>query len=70
MKIRSSVIEEAFYSHRARWLTVVFKTGTTYIYEDFPEENWQEFRDAPSRGSYYSLNIRDKFRYRRLTGVS
>lgn len=48
MKIRSSVLAEAFYSHRAGWLIVVFKTGTSYLYEDFPEESWQEFRDRKS----------------------
>ncbi len=59
MKIKSSNISEAFYSHKAAFLIIVFKDGASYHYRDVPLEIWQEFLASDSKGSYFHHNIRN-----------
>ena len=34
----------------------------TYIHQDMPYEIWENFKNADSKGSYYSRNIRGRYR--------
>jgi hypothetical protein len=41
---------------------LVIKTGNrTYIYQDIPFEVWESFKNADSKGSYYSRNIKGNY---------
>jgi hypothetical protein len=66
MKIHSSNIEEAFYSWKSHLLMVVFKSGGAYVYKDVSPSTWQDFRDAPSRGSYFATYIRNEYDFTKL----
>jgi len=46
------------------WLR--FRSGEVYRYFGFPEERYQEFLDAESRGRYFLNHVRNHFRYERL----
>lgn len=42
---------------------LVIKTGNrTYIHQDMPFEVWESFKNADSKGSFYSRNIRGNYR--------
>jgi hypothetical protein len=59
MKVHSSNLDEAFYSHKRNYLIVVFKNGAVYSYENVPLEKWEEFKKAESKGSWFYHNIRN-----------
>ena len=59
MKIKSSNIAEAFYSHKASFLIIVFKNGASYHYKNVPEETWNEFKASESKGKYFYYQIKD-----------
>ena len=42
----------AGYDSRTEKLTVVFRDGTWWEYRGVPQEMWQEFKSAPSKGVY------------------
>lgn len=66
MKVHSSNIEEAFYSHKGSFLIIVFKSGSAYLYQDVPLHIWEEFKNFKSKGKYFYYNIREKFFYQKI----
>ncbi len=63
----SSVIRGFRYDQFRRRLTVTFVSGEVYEYEDVPPEVTEDFRAAPSKGRFFGPNIRDRYRYHRVT---
>lgn len=59
----STVIRAWNYDEAERRLDVLFVSGKRYSYHDVPAEVAEEMRAAFSKGSYYSRNIRDRFRF-------
>lgn len=43
-------------------LTVEFRSGTTYHYEDVEYEVVNKFIEAPSAGKYFNSEIKSKYR--------
>lgn len=41
--------------------------GLTYAYFDFPAEKFQDFLKAESKGRFLNQEIRDKYKYQKLT---
>ena len=71
--VESSNIESISYDADARELYVTFhKDGiptSTYVYIDFPVEEWEVFRDSPvdsSFGRHFSQYIRQNYRFVKL----
>ena len=71
--VESSNIFEYGYDSDARELYVTFHKGniptSTYVYIDFPVEEWEVFRDSPADGSWgkhFSAYIRNNYRYVKL----
>lgn len=42
-------------------LTVYFKNGKEYVYEEVPWELVRDFKNSDSAGKFYSANIKGKF---------
>ena len=42
--------------------------GEIYQYFDVPISLWRRFVSAPSKGHFFYVNVRSKFKYRKLTG--
>lgn len=42
--------------------------GDVYEYFDFPVREWKKFITAPSKGHFFWKYVRNKYRYRKLTG--
>ena len=47
-----------------------FRNGEIYGYFDFPEDQYQAFLQAESRGRHFLSHIRGRFRYQRLARSS
>ena len=58
----SSAIAGATYDPDTRQLTVQFKGGgTSYTYQDVPEDVWDQFVTAPSPGTFWRESIKDQY---------
>lgn len=64
--IESKMFTAAAYAVERRTLYLRFTSGEVYQYFEFPEQDYQEFLHAESRGRYFLSHIRDHFRYERL----
>jgi KTSC domain len=62
----SSLLTTMTYSDHAT-LDVVFRTGAVYRYFAVPARVVEGLRTAPSPGAYFHRQIRNRFRYHRLT---
>ena len=59
----SSVIKKYFYKPELQILTIVYVSGAVYDYLDVPQEVFDDFRAAFSKGIYLNKNIKPNFRY-------
>jgi len=65
LRVASSVIRYYHYDPVQQRLDVQFVSGRRYLYHDVPEQTYSELRRAFSKGEFFNLNIRDRFRYSR-----
>jgi len=54
--LNSSVLASASYDEKLQLLTIAFKSGKTYDFFDVPPEIWNGFKEAESKGSFFSRN--------------
>jgi hypothetical protein len=67
MKVQSSAISEVTYQKKSENLYVTFKRdGATYLYEDVPQEVYDEFMKADSKGIYFKNIIEPNYPYRKV----
>ncbi|MGZ5197124.1 MAG: KTSC domain-containing protein [Kaistella sp.] len=59
----SSVIKSYFYKPELQILTIVYVSGAVYNYLDVPQEVFDDFRAAFSKGTYLNKNIKPYFHY-------
>lgn len=57
----SSVISKYYYKPELRILTIVYISGAVYDYLDVPQEVFDEFRSAYSKGVYLNAEIKQRF---------
>lgn len=67
--IDSSNIKSAGYSAERKVLAIEFGSGLVLHYDNVPPELFEAFGQAPSRGRFYSKEIRGKFPARTMTGL-
>lgn len=60
--ITSSNIDKLFYKEDEYHLFVVFNNGSHYMFHDISPKIYNELINADSVGSYFSNNIRNKFK--------
>jgi KTSC domain len=64
--LESKLLASSAYDAGKHILYLRFRGGEVYRYFEFPEEQYQEFLDAKSKGRYFLSSIRNQFRYERL----
>lgn len=62
-KVESSVLDAVGYDANAKELTVVLKSGDTYVYRNVPEKVYNNLMAAESKGKFFTKNIKDKYEY-------
>ena len=55
----SSVIRSYSYSAKNSELTITFVSGRRYVYTDVPQDVFDAFKTATSKGSFFNQEIRD-----------
>jgi hypothetical protein len=61
--LRSSNLASADYDEETRTLTVTFKSGSVYTYNDADEGTYLGLLSAASPGAYFAANIKDRFSF-------
>ena len=64
----STVIRSFDYRAEERELVINFVTGRRYVYFDVPRREVDAMRSASSKGRYFNIQIRDRYRFRELVG--
>jgi hypothetical protein len=62
--VDSSSVEAIGYDVDERELWVQFHGGRTYVYSEVPEEVYQEFVQADSKGSYFNRELKPNYAWR------
>lgn len=62
----SSVIRKYFYNPELQILTIVYVSGAVYDYLDVPQEVFDDFRAAFSKGTYLNKHIKPIFKYEKV----
>jgi hypothetical protein len=57
----SSFIQNVSWDTNTEVLLVKFVSGTTWVYQDVPEEIYNRLVKSPSVGQYFNKNIRNKY---------
>jgi KTSC domain len=65
--VQSSALRAVAYQPSTKELQIRFCSGPSYVYEDVPTEVHATLMAAESKGSYFSENIREAYRCRKLT---
>jgi hypothetical protein len=55
------------YHEPTRECFVKFTNGTVYVYEDVPEQVWEELVHAQSKGKIVNLVLKRGYKYHRVT---
>jgi len=66
----SSVIRTFDYDAERKLLSVRFVSEKLYVYERVPEDVYDAFRVAPSKGVFFNKYIRDRYRYHEVTDAA
>src|ERR1044072_3951263 len=66
LPIVSKVLAATAYVTQRRWLYLQFHSGEIYRYFDFPPQQFRDFLEADSKGTYFGKHIRNHFPYERL----
>lgn len=62
--VESTLIKEVGYDEATQTLIIVFVTDdATYEYYDVPKEVYEQLMAAESKGSFFTKNIKDKYRF-------
>lgn len=66
LPLESKMFTSVAYDAEKRLLYLRFQSGDNYRYFEFPNNDYQQFLSAESKGRYFLSNIRNCFRYERL----
>jgi hypothetical protein len=64
--VTSSNLRTVGYDPTTRTLEIEFQDGVIYQYDGVPPDVHAGLMQAPSHGSYFHRNIRDRYPYRRV----
>lgn len=62
-KVESSVLDAVGYDANSKELTIVLKSGDTYVYHNVPEKVYNKLMAAESKGKFFTKNIKDKYEF-------
>ena len=62
----SSVIRETSYDEATKAMRVTFVSGRVYRYDGVPKAIYSAFCNAPSKGTYFNVAIRGRYRFHEL----
>ena len=63
----STVIRNYLYDAAENELWITFVTGRKYVYSAVPQDVFDAFKAAFSRGTFFNREIRDRYAFREIT---
>jgi hypothetical protein len=60
-RLQSSALQGADYDPDTSQLTISFRSGKSYTFENVPERVFTELQDAASPGAYFHQYIKDQY---------
>lgn len=66
--VQSSNIAAAGYNAATKTMDVQFKNGSRYSYADVPQDVFDDFLSADSKGQFFNTNIKSRFVPTKATG--
>lgn len=66
MDVASTAIREIDYDAARAKLLVRFMSGERYVYVGVPPDVCRSFVEAPSKGRFFQLHVRDRYPFNRL----
>jgi hypothetical protein len=63
----SSVVNHYFYIPETEILRIIYQSGSIYDYLKVPQEIFDKFRAAKSKGQFLNTAIKRKFRFRKIS---
>lgn len=67
--VQSGMLTAIGYDKDTSTLHVQFPKGDIYRYPGFPQELWEQFQAAESKGKFFAASIRGKFSGTKVTPV-
>ena len=65
--VQSTALEQVSYDETAHTLCATFReSGRTYVYQDVPQDVYDDLIFADSLGVYFNTHIRDRFEHREI----
>lgn len=64
--VSSSQIKQIGYDDITKKLRVFFNTGGIYDYYEVPETIWESFKNADSKGIFFSTNIKGIYEFNKI----
>jgi hypothetical protein len=61
----SSVIRSFTYDDTSKELSIVFRSGRHYIYQNVPKQTFDDMAAAFAKGEFFNAHIRDRFAFER-----
>jgi hypothetical protein len=61
--VQSTTLRSVGYDPATRTLEAEFTTGRIYAYSDVPPQLWLSLLATKSKGKFFNILIRDRFRY-------
>lgn len=68
--LKSSNLKSAQYFYNIETLEVEFKNNNVYRYFDVPENIYKGLINSESSGRYFASEIRDKYKYEKVTKMT
>jgi hypothetical protein len=65
-RVSSSVIASIGYLARRRMLEIEFVSGSIYRYLDVGQATYDDFLEAPSKGTFFNAHIKDEYSFVRV----
>jgi hypothetical protein len=65
----STVIANFDYETESEKLTVLLKSGRTYVYQQVPEDVFRAFASARSKGAFFNRQIRNRYPFDELSAA-
>jgi lysyl-tRNA synthetase class 2 len=62
----STVIKQLEYHRDTKSLKIQFVSGLIYLYNDVPEEVYDQFRSYREKGIFFNNHIKNKYSFTRL----
>lgn len=65
-RVNSTCLVRARLNKETSEMILDFTDGTKYMYHDVSENDFEELREAASKGQHFNYDIRGKFSYERI----